>query len=126
MLARLALPAVVVGVGSALALLAVTVVADRLEDFLWDTVPGWFDLRGGEAGWILGVLSVVGLVTGLLVSKLPGHAGPDPAHESLVSPPMAPGVLPGLAVVLVVDRPEMLLERAPDIGPDPAARAAGA
>lgn len=101
-LARLALPAALVGVASALALIALSVLAERLEDLLWDVLPGAFDLDGGEAGWIIGVLTVVGLAVGLLVWLVPGHAGPDPATQSLVSAPLAPGVLPGLAIVVIV------------------------
>ncbi len=101
-LARLAVPAAAVGAGSALALIALSVLADKLEDLLWDTLPSAFGLDGGEAGWILMMLSLVGLVTGVLVWKVPGHAGPDPATQNLVSPPIPVGVLPGLAIVVIV------------------------
>ena len=77
-------------------------LADRLEDLLWDVLPSGFGLDGSEAGWIIGVLTVVGLVTGILVWRVPGHAGPDPATPSLVSPPLPPAVLPGLAIVVVI------------------------
>ncbi len=101
-LARLAVPAALVGVGSALTLIALSVLADKLEDLLWDVVPSGLGLDGSEAVWIIGVLTFVGLVTGILVSRVPGHAGPDPATQSLVSPPLAPAVLPGLAIVVVI------------------------
>ena len=94
-LARLAVSAAVVGVGSALTLIALSVLADRLEDLLWDVVPSGLDLDGEEAAWIIGVLTLVGLVVGIVVWRVPGHAGPDPATQSLVSPPLAPAVLPG-------------------------------
>jgi H+/Cl- antiporter ClcA len=101
-LPRLAVPAAVIGAGSALTLIALSVVADKIEDLLFDIAPGWFDLDGGEALWILLVLTLVGLVVGVLVWRVPGHAGPDPATQTLVSPPMPPYVLPGLAIVTVV------------------------
>lgn len=39
---------------------------------------------------------------GLVVWKVPGHAGPDPETESLVAPPNPPLVLPGLALAAVL------------------------
>jgi chloride channel protein, CIC family len=101
-LARLALPAAVVGVGCALALITLTVLADRVEDLLWDVVPGWFGLDGTEWGWILLMLTAVGIATGVLVTVLPGHAGPDPATQSLVSPPLPAAMLPSLAIVVIL------------------------
>jgi H+/Cl- antiporter ClcA len=101
-LARLAVPAALVGILSALSLIAISLLADRLEDLLWDVLPSGFGLDGSEAGWIIGVLTVVGLVTGFLVWRIPGHAGPDPATTSLVSAPLPPAVLPGLAIVVVI------------------------
>lgn len=101
-LMRLVVPAAVVGVVAALSLIALGVVADRVQDFLWDVVPGWFGLDGTEAVWIVIVLTAVGAVIGVLVVVVPGHAGPDPATQSLVSPPLPLPVLPGLALVVVI------------------------
>jgi H+/Cl- antiporter ClcA len=101
-LARLAVPAAGVGVGAALCLIALGGASEQLEELLWDVAPGWFGLDGTEAAWILGVLTAVGVVTAVLVLVVPGHAGPDPATQSLVSPPLPVSVLPGLALVVVV------------------------
>jgi H+/Cl- antiporter ClcA len=101
-LARLALPAALVGIGSALSLIALSYGAERLQDLLWEQAPGWFGLDGREAAWILVVLTVVGAITGVLITVVPGHAGPDPATVSLVSPPLPPAVLPGLAIVVII------------------------
>src|SRR5262245_18117425 len=101
-LARLSLPAAVVGIAAALALIALGVVAEQVEKLLWDIAPDWFDVDGSGRWWILIVLTVVGVITGVLVKVVPGHAGPDPATLSLVSPPLPLWVLPGLALVVVI------------------------
>ena len=48
------------------------------------------------------MLTVTGLLIGLVVRYMPGHAGPDPATLELVAEPLKPFVLPGLAVALVL------------------------
>ncbi|MCX5206644.1 ion channel protein [Streptomyces sp. NBC_00237] len=101
-LAPLILPALLVGVGSSLLLLALSWVSDRLQDVLWDRLPDAFGVSGTSAGWILGTLTSVGLVVGLVVWKVPGHAGPDPATTGLVDPPLPVRVLPGLALAVVI------------------------
>ncbi|MEV0317348.1 ion channel protein [Streptomyces sp. NPDC050658] len=101
-LAPLVVPALLVGVGSSLVLLLLSFVAERLQDLLWDVLPDAVGVDGTSAGWILGVLTAAGLVVGLLVWKVPGHAGPDPATLGLVDPPEPLRVLPGLALTVVV------------------------
>ncbi|WP_371528122.1 ion channel protein [Streptomyces sp. NBC_01283] len=98
----LVLPALLVGVGSSLALLLLSFVAERLQDLLWDALPDAVGVSGTSAGWIIGVLTVAGLVVGLIVWKVPGHAGPDPATLGLVDPPLPVRVLPGIALAVVV------------------------
>ncbi len=39
---------------------------------------------------------------GLVVRFSPGHAGPDPATESLIGAPISTGALPGLVAALVL------------------------
>jgi H+/Cl- antiporter ClcA len=51
---------------------------------------------------IIGVLTFTGLLVGLLVTFVPGHAGPDPATTELAGPPLPLSVLPGLAIALVL------------------------
>ena len=38
--------------------------------------------------WIIGILTLTGLAIGLVVTFVPGHAGPDPATVELVGPPL--------------------------------------
>ncbi|MFD0551466.1 ion channel protein [Streptomyces rectiviolaceus] len=98
----LVLPALLIGVGSSLILLLLSLVAERLQDLLWDTLPDAVGVSGTSAGWIIGVLTAAGLVVGLVVWKVPGHAGPDPATLGLVDPPLPVRVLPGIALAVVV------------------------
>jgi H+/Cl- antiporter ClcA len=96
------IPSIVVGVVSALLLISLTWVANRLEDLLWTTVPGDIGVDGSSPLWIVLILTLTGLVVGLIITFVPGHAGPDPATVGLAEPPQPPIVLPGLALTLVV------------------------
>ncbi|MEU5955834.1 ion channel protein [Streptomyces sp. NPDC047525] len=98
----LVLPALLVGVGSSLILLLLSFVAERLQDLLWDTLPDAVGVSGTSAGWIIAALTAAGLVVGLIVWKMPGHAGPDPATLGLVDPPLPVRVLPGIALAVIV------------------------
>ncbi|MDM0024438.1 ion channel protein [Variovorax saccharolyticus] len=98
----LAVPAVVVGMAAALILLVVVLAANLLQRFLWQTLPPLVGASGTAWWWILGVLTLTGLAVGLVVRYVPGHAGPDPATVSLFGPPTPVGVLPGLALALIL------------------------
>ncbi|MFE3659426.1 ion channel protein [Streptomyces sp. NPDC059165] len=92
----LIVPALVVGVASSLLLLALTWLADRLKDVLWSIVPGALGIGGYSAPWTIVVLTATGAAVGLVVWKVYGHAGPDPATTGLVDPPLPAPVVPGL------------------------------
>jgi len=92
------LPAVVIGVGSALVLLVLSWASEQLQHWLWDWVPGRLGVSGDSRGWILLVLTATGVGVGLAVRLVPGHAGPDPATLALVDPPLPLITLPGIAV----------------------------
>ncbi|WP_405686775.1 ion channel protein [Streptomyces sp. NBC_00057] len=95
-------PALAVGVVSALVLLGVSLLAEKLQDVLWGTLPDALSIGRYSTLWIVVVLTASGLAAGLLIRVMPGHAGPDPATSGLVDPPLAPGVVPGLLLVTVV------------------------
>ncbi|MGW6691094.1 ion channel protein [Streptomyces sp. NPDC054961] len=92
----LILPALAIGVGSSLLLIGVSEAAGLLKDVLWETLPDAIGVGRWSAAWIMTVLSATGLAVGLVVWKVHGHAGPDPATTGLVDAPMPPGVVPGL------------------------------
>lgn len=95
-------PAAFVGVGASIVLLAVVVVANMWQTFLWKTLPPLLSTTGTSPWYVVGVLTFAGIAVGLVVRFVPGHAGPDPATVSLFGPPTALSVLPGLALVLAL------------------------
>ncbi|MGW2593767.1 ion channel protein [Streptomyces sp. NPDC001515] len=98
----LIVPALAVGVVSALILLGVSLLAEGLQDVLWETLPDALSIGGYSSLWMIVMLTAIGLVTGLAVRAVPGRAGPDPATMGLVDPPLPPMVVPGLLVVTVL------------------------
>ncbi len=87
-LLKQAVPAVVVGVCSALVLLVIDLVAENwLHHLLWVALPSWFGVSGGSRWWIFAVLTFTGIAVGLVVWLMPGHAGPNPATTDLMHPP---------------------------------------
>ncbi|MFF3177834.1 ion channel protein [Streptomyces sp. NPDC057900] len=98
----LIVPALAVGVVSALVLLGVSLLADRLQDVLWETLPDALSIGRYSSLWVIVMLTAIGLVAGLVIRAVPGRAGPDPATMGLVDPPLPPGVVPGLLLVTVV------------------------
>ena len=112
-LLRLSIPAAVVGVAAALLLLGIYAVADALEQVLWDVWPSAMGVSGDSAWWTFVILTLTGMAVGLVVWKVPGHGGPDPATQSLVSPPMPLRVLPGLTLALI-----LMLAGGPSLGPE--------
>ena len=97
----LAVPAVLIGIVSALVLWALDAVAGALEGLLWDAAP---DALGVDPSgwWIVLVLTVTGLAVGIALQVLPGHGGPDSATTELVGPPLPLRALPGLAAVTIL------------------------
>jgi H+/Cl- antiporter ClcA len=98
----LAGPAIVVGLVSSLILIVVTQIANWLQQILWTAAPQAFGLDGSSPIWILVVLTLTGAAVGLVVWRIPGHAGPDPATMSLVEGPLTVAVLPGLLLALIL------------------------
>ena len=101
-LAALAVPAIAVGVGCAVTLIALSTVAARLQDLLWTVLPESLGVATESRWWTFGMLTAVGVAVGLVVWKVPGHAGPDPATTGLVGAPLPLAVLPSLAVAIVL------------------------
>jgi H+/Cl- antiporter ClcA len=101
-LAAQVIPAAVVGVASGLALLALTGVANILQTVLWDRLPPALGIAPDAPIWIIAVLTAVGIAVGLVVTFVPGHAGPDPATLELAGPPLPVAVLPSLALAVIL------------------------
>ncbi|MER5707876.1 ion channel protein [Streptomyces sp. NPDC042898] len=89
-------PALAIGVGASLVLLAISALADEFQGVLWTDLPDALGIGGYSSLWIILMLTATGIAVGLVVWKVPGHAGPDPASGGLGGAPLAPGVVPGL------------------------------
>lgn len=98
----LILPAIVVGVASSLLLLGLTELSQQLKGVLWELLPDAIGIGRYSVPWMIAVLTATGLAVGLVVWKVPGHAGPDPATTGLVDPPMPASVVPSLLLTAVL------------------------
>ncbi|WP_433144916.1 ion channel protein [Actinomadura nitritigenes] len=101
-LLALSLPALLIGVGASLLLLGVSTVAEALQKAVWERLPHALGIGGEPAWWTVLILVLAGVAVGLVVWKVPGHAGPDPATEGLVAPPMPAPVVPSLLLATVL------------------------
>lgn len=107
------LPALLVGLLASLLLLAVEEAAGQLEDVLWQDLPDALDVGRYSVLWMLVVLTTTGVLVGLVVWKVPGHAGPDPATLGLDARVLPLGVLPGLLLATA-----LMLAGGPSLGPE--------
>lgn len=98
----LSLPAIAIGVVSALVLWLLDLVSEWLQHGLWDALPHSLGLGADNPWWILTVLTVTGFAVGLVVWLMPGHGGPDSATTGLSSPPPPARTLPSIAIVVIL------------------------
>lgn len=101
-LVLLSIPAVVIGVISALTLWVVDEVAAVIDDGVWTSLPKALGVDPSSGWWIFLVLAVTGFAVGLTVWLVPGHAGPDSATTDLVAAPLKIGVVPSLALAAIL------------------------
>lgn len=97
-----ALPAIIIGVLSSLILVAIMMLAGALQTLLWQNIPAVLNVNTQSASWTLFMLTLTGIGVGALIKYMPGHAGPDPATESLIGAPVAVSSLTGLALALML------------------------
>ncbi|MFJ5261017.1 ion channel protein [Streptomyces sp. NPDC088387] len=109
----LILPALVVGVVASLLLIGVSEAAEQLQHVLWADLPDALGVGRYSVLWMLVVLTGTGVLVGLVVWKVPGHAGPDPATMGLEAPVLPPVVLPGLLLATA-----LTLAGGPSLGPE--------
>ncbi|WP_189956073.1 ion channel protein [Streptomyces alanosinicus] len=107
------LPAAAVGVVASLVFVGVSAAAEKLQQVLWGPLPDALGVGRYSVPWMFAVLIATGLAVGLVVWKVPGHAGPDPATLGLNAPVMAPAVLPGLVLAT-----GLMLAGGPSLGPE--------
>ncbi|POT59933.1 ion channel protein [Citrobacter amalonaticus] len=98
----LSFPALIIGVASSLVLIVVMKVASVLQNLLWERLPGSVGIAPDSPVWVIAMLTLTGIMVGLVIRYSPGHAGPDPATEPLISAPVNPVALPGLLMALII------------------------
>ena len=98
----LSIPAVIAGIASSLVLIVTMKIAAILQHVIWSSVPLSLGIEASGQLWTIAVLTLTGIAVGLVVRFSPGHAGPDPATESLIGAPISTGALPGLVAALVL------------------------
>lgn len=98
----LALPALLIGIASSVILLFLMRLTGILQTFLWQTLPLSIGISLFAPRWIITVLTFTGIAVGLIIRFFPGHGGPDPASEPLISTPVERRALPGLILAMVL------------------------
>ena len=109
----LIVPALAVGVLASLLFIGVSEAAEQLQHVLWKNLPDALDIGRYSVLWMLVMLTATGIAVGLVVWKVPGHAGPDPATTGLEAVALPPGVLPGLILATA-----LMLAGGPSLGPE--------
>ncbi len=99
LLAKLSIPAALIGVVSALILAGIEELAALLEASWWRDIPEFLGVDPDSSLWIFSVLSTTGLLCGLVLWLMPGHGGRDSATTELIAPPLPLSALPSLAIV---------------------------
>ncbi|SBW26443.1 Chloride channel protein [Citrobacter europaeus] len=77
-------------------------VASVLQQFLWERLPVSIGIAQDSALWIIGMLTLTGIMVGLVIRYSQGHAGPDPACEPLIGMPVPTSAIPGLLAALIL------------------------
>lgn len=98
----LSTPALIIGIASSLVLIVVMKVASVLQQFLWERLPVSIGIAQDSALWIIGMLTLTGIMVGLVIRYSQGHAGPDPACEPLIGMPVPTSAIPGLLAALIL------------------------
>ena len=98
----LSIPAVVIGIACSLVLIVAMKIAAVLQNILWTSLPASVGINADGPLWTMAILTGTGIAVGLIVRFSPGHAGPDPATESLIGAPVSTSALPGLLAALIV------------------------
>ena len=98
----LSTPALLIGIASSLVLIAVMKVASVLQQLLWERLPVSIGIAQNSPFWIIGMLTLTGILVGCVIRYSQGHAGPDPACEPLIGMPVPTSAIPGLLAALIL------------------------
>ncbi len=98
----LSLPAALVGLVSGLVLWLLDAIAHEAQHALWDTVPHAWGLDPASPWWILGVLTAIGVLVGLVLQFVPGRGGRDSATVELIAPPQPLSAVPSIVLAVLL------------------------
>ncbi|MCU1476601.1 MAG: ion channel protein, partial [Subtercola sp.] len=84
-LALLAIPAIIIGVVSALILFSLEWISGQFENYLWHSLPGAIGVDPNNGWWIFSLLTLSGVAVGLVVWLVPGHGARDSATTELIA-----------------------------------------
>ena len=98
----LSVPALLIGIGSAVVLRLLDLVSEELQHYLWTTLPGFFGATEETPWWIFLVLTLTGAAVGAIAWLVPGHAGPDSATTELGGTPPKLGMVPTILLVAIL------------------------
>ncbi|MET0735330.1 MAG: ion channel protein, partial [Microbacterium sp.] len=98
----MSVPAILIGVVSALFLWTLEQLAALLQQALWEGIPDALGISQSSPWLTIGILTVTGLAVGLVVRFVPGHAGPDTASTELDTPPPSVRVVPSIALAVIL------------------------
>ncbi|BDV32192.1 ion channel protein [Microbacterium terricola] len=101
-LIALTVPALLIGLISGGMLALVDVIAHGIQHVLWETLPHAWGADPDSGWWIFGTLTVIGVLVGLVIWLVPGHAEPDSATVELAVPPQPLWAVPGIALATVL------------------------
>ncbi|QTX05580.1 ion channel protein [Agromyces archimandritae] len=101
-LLSMSLPAIVIGIASALVLWLLDRAAALLQAGIWTALPAALGFDPAAPWWILLVLTATGFAVGLVCWLMPGHGGPDSATVELIQPAVPLKVLPGIALASII------------------------
>jgi H+/Cl- antiporter ClcA len=101
-LVLLSVPALLIGVLSAVVLWALDEVAELVQHALWEVMPSALGVPAGSRWWIFVILTLVGAAVGFIVWKVPGHGGQDSATTELVTEPLPVSAVPSLALAVLL------------------------
>ena len=101
-LLTMTVPAIIVGVMSALVLWAMDRTAEALQHVLWEGMPDALGIPQDSPWLTIGVLTATGAAVGLVVKYVPGHAGNDSATTELDAPPAPLTAVPSIALAVTL------------------------
>jgi len=94
-------PALAIGVLCAALLRGLEWCAELLSHVLWSVLPGAAGIDSDSGWWIVIILTLTGVVVGLVLHVAPGHGGFDSATHELDAPVLPLRALPGVTLVTI-------------------------